>query len=178
MRLAGAALVLALAAPAGAAPAPPPAKGTGSWAILCGKAPGAPCVASQAVATDRTGRKVVLGAILVLGKPGQPAQFHLRVAPGIDRNAGFGMKLEDGSELRLPVAACSFKSCEASGRLTPAIRARFTKARNAQVAWRLGTGQQMLVPLDLRGFGAALAALEARPQTLKRKLSTSPSTTT
>lgn len=174
MKLAGAALVLALAASAGAAPATAP---TGNWAILCGKAADARCIASQSVSTDPAGRKVVLGAILILGKPGEPAQFHFRVAPGIDRKIGFGIKLEDGSELRLPVAACNVRTCEGSGRLTPAVRARFVKSRNAQVAWRLGSGQQMLVPLDLRGLGAALAALESRSQTLKRKLSTSPSTT-
>lgn len=158
--LVGAALVMALAAPAVAAQ--PPAAAKSSWPILCVKSPAARCIATQAVSSDPTGRNVVLGAIIVAGKAGQPAQFHLRVKAGIDRKLGFGLKLEDGTVLQLPVAGCNANSCEGSGRLTPKIRASFTKSRSARVAWRREDGKQILVPLDLRGFGAALAALETR----------------
>lgn len=171
LALAGVASNIVQAAPA------KPAR-TNNWPIVCGKAPRARCVATQSVSTDPTGRNIILAAAVMLGKPGEPAQFHLRVAKGIDRKIGFGLKFEDGTVLQLGVADCNANTCDASGRLTPDVRARFTRSRGAQVAWRLASGRAMLVPLDLRGMGAALSALESRSQTLNRKLSTSPSTTT
>lgn len=176
-RFALAALALAVTVPAIVSAAPAKRARTSNWPIVCGKAPGARCVATQSVSTDPTGRNIILAAAVMLGKPGEPAQFHLRVAKGIDRKIGFGLKFEDGTVLQLGVAGCNANTCDASGRLTPEVRARFIGSRGAQVAWRLASGRAMLVPLDLRGMGVALNALESRSQTLKRKLSTSPSTT-
>jgi len=135
-----------------------PPKIFGSWSLDC-PADRPRCFLSQIVAVDPEGRQVVLGASVELGPPGAPPMIHFRLTRHVEINPGLGVKVDDAPELRLAISTCAQQACEAAGRLTPFVESLFSTGRVAQIAFIGPEARQVVVPLRLAEFTAAMAAL-------------------
>ena len=139
----------------------------GSWAMRCAPVQGAPaavtvCSLSQVVAADPAGQRVVLGVTVDLLESPTVPTIRFRLGTATRREAGIGLRIDDGPELRLAIGQCDARRCEAAGRLAPDVLQRLESGRVAQVAFLAGTeARQLTVPVALDGFRDGLAALRA-----------------
>jgi invasion protein IalB len=141
----------------------------GSWGVNCASprnartsdAPPANrrCIISQIVAADPTARRVILGVTVDLFDSPDVPTIHFRLSPGAKKEAGIGLKIDDGPEFRLPIGSCDQARCEAAGRLTGDVRQAFLSGRVAQIAFIGPDGRQIVAPVALAGFREALEAL-------------------
>ncbi len=141
----------------------------GSWGLNCAsprdaKASDAPpgnrhCIISQIVTTDPAARRVILGLTIDLFDSPEVPTIHFRLSPAVKKEAGIGLKIDDGPEFRLPIGSCDQARCEAAGRLTDGVRQAFLSGRVAQVGFIGPHGRQIITPVALAGFREALEAL-------------------
>lgn len=118
------------------------------------------CMISQVIATDPQRKKVVLGITVdYLDSPKTPT-VHFRFAAGANTKAGIGLKIDDRPEMRLVINNCNEQRCESVGRLSPDVLKVWRKGKNAQFAFLAKNGEQVILPVSLAGFDAALAALD------------------
>ena len=141
----------------------------GNWGYSCAVAEdkmGAPrerCMISQLVASNPREHKVALGLVVDLYDSPTIPTLRARFSPGAERKVGIGMKIDDKPDLRLPISDCNKARCEATGRLTPQVLSLWNSGKQAQFAFLLKGGKQVVLPLSLNGFDRALAALRKHP---------------
>jgi len=142
----------------------------GSWGYSCAVASDETgraierCMISQVVAVDPQQRKVVLG--LTVGLDGGVPVLRARFAAHARRAPGVGIKVDDLPGFRLPIDNCDARRCEAVGRMAPPVLKAWLAGKRAQFAFVQEAGKdgkQVVLPLSLAGFPAALAALRAHP---------------
>lgn len=136
-----------------------------SWSLSCAVAQngrGKPlerCMVTQVVAIDPKGKKVVLGLTVDYANSPNIPTMRIRFSPGANRKAGIGIKIDNNPEMRLVINNCNTKRCESVGRLTPKILKLWRSGKQAQLAFIEQGGKQMLLPISLSGFDAAISAL-------------------
>lgn len=136
-----------------------------SWGLSCAvalDARGSPlerCMVSQRVAIDPEGQKVVLGVTVDYADSPAVPTMRIRFSARANVKAGIGIKIDERPEMRLAINNCNSRRCESVGRLTPKVLKLWRRGKNAQVAFIEPGGKQVLVPVSLSGFDAALSAL-------------------
>lgn len=136
-----------------------------SWGLSCAIAlddRGAPvehCMISQMVATDPKRGKVLLGVTVDYRDSATVPSMRFRFSRGAVIERGIGIKIDGHPELRLAIQDCNDQRCESVGRLSPKVLKLWRSGKNAQLAFIGQTGKQVLLPISLSGFDAALAAL-------------------
>jgi len=181
LRAIGLALALASGAvAAGAGPSAPDAprqtrsERYGNWGMSCAVATGdmgravERCMVSQLVVADPRKRQVVLGLTVdFVDSPAVPT-LRARFSAQAEPRAGIGIKVDALPDMRLAITDCDARRCEAVGRLTPPVLKRLRAGKLAQFAYLQKDGRQVTLPLSLKGFGDALAALRQQHQDLAR----------
>lgn len=117
------------------------------------------CIVSQLVAIDPKGEKVVLGLTVDYADSPTVPTMRIRFSPGANMKAGIGIKIDDNPEMRLVINNCNTQRCESVGRLSSKVLMLWRSGRQAQLAFIEQGGKQMLFPISLAGFDAALSAL-------------------
>lgn len=134
----------------------------GAWSVDCegraGKAQ-ATCVASQKVATDPEGKKVVLGVIVETATGDKKPRIAFRMTSQAYKQAGIAIKIDDHSPARLKIEVCDEKVCEARGWLTDVLLQQMREGRLLRFAFYIDSKNQITYPVSLDGFGAAFDAL-------------------
>ncbi len=90
------------------------------------------------------------------------ATIHFRFSPTAKVAPGIGIKIDESTEMRLPINDCNTQRCEASGRLKPDVLELWRSGRTAQLAFIADNDQQVTLPISLDGFDKAMAALDER----------------
>lgn len=117
------------------------------------------CMVSQMVAIDPKGKKVVLGLTVDYADSPTVPTMRIRFSPAANRKAGIGIKIDNNPEMRLVINNCNAKRCESVGRLSPKVLKLWRSGKQAQLAFIVQGGKQMLLPISLSGFDAAILAL-------------------
>lgn len=137
-----------------------------SWTLSCAVAQddrGMPlerCMVSQLVAIDPKGEKVVLGLTVDYADSPTIPTMRIRFSPRANMKAGIGIKIDNKPEMRLVINNCNTQRCESVGRLTTKVLELWRSGKQAQLAFIVQGGKQMLLPVSLAGFDAALSALD------------------
>lgn len=137
-----------------------------SWGLSCAVAQderGSPlerCMISQRVAVDPKGEKVVLGLTVDYADSPTVPTIRIRFSPAANAQAGIGIKIDDGPEMRLAINNCNAQRCESVGRLSTQVLKLWRSGKQAQLAFIGHGGKQMLFPVSLAGFDPALSALD------------------
>ena len=155
-------LSLALWPPLAAAEQAPTASVYGSWSVACkGTGTSRRCAATQKVAADRTGEKVVLGVIVEPGRGAERRpQLTFRFTGKAYVPAGAGLKIDDREPLRAPITGCDAKVCEVRAWLVPELAEPMRVGRLLVFAYFFDEKRQISLPVSLHGFGRALDELE------------------
>ena len=103
--------------------------------------------------------ELALGLVVDLYDSATIPTLRARFSPAAERKVGIGMKIDDKPDLRLPISDCNKARCEATGRLTQQVLSLWSSGKQAQFAYLLKGGKQVVLPLSLNGFDRALAAL-------------------
>lgn len=114
---------------------------------------------SQLVAVDPKGEKVVLGLTVDYADSPSVPTIRIRFTSAANAQAGIGIKIDDGPEMRLAINNCNAQRCESVGRLSPRVLKLWRSGKMAQLAFIDQGGKQMLFPVSLSGFDPALSAL-------------------
>lgn len=145
----------------------------GLWGMTCAPAlPGSEgvseqqrCAATQVVAADPSGTRVVMGTTIDYFDSASVPTIRFRFSPDAVPSHGVGVKIDNATELHLPISSCDARACEAFGRLTAEPLAAFRNGRVAQIAFiSASAGQQITAPLSLAGLAEALDTLGRRMQ--------------
>lgn len=137
----------------------------GRWGVVCGPTPSGVrrpeprCAIAQIVAADPAGQKVVLGTTVDFFDSPEVPTIRFRFSADAERNAGLGIKIDNGLEFRLAISGCDAQKCEAFGRLSGPVLNALQKGRLAQVAFISRSSGEVNAPLSLAGFAEALEAL-------------------
>jgi invasion protein IalB len=158
-------ILLLLAATVTPAIAASDAKSFGAWRVTCdGQTTDgmALCAASQTVATDPEGRKVVLGVIVERIVDGQiRPRITFRMSSKAFVAAGVGIKIDEDPPARLPIGACDNAICEARGWLNEAMTEQLPKGRLLRFAYFVDAKNQITFPVSLDGLAEALDYMAA-----------------
>lgn len=120
------------------------------------------CIISQIVTTDPKGSRVLLGVTVDYLDSPAVATIHFRFSPTAKIVSGIGIKIDESTEMRLPISDCDAQRCEASGRLKPDVLKLWQSGRIAQFAFIAENDRQVTLPISLEGLDMALAALDER----------------
>lgn len=136
-----------------------------AWGLSCSTARDAAgkeaerCMVSQLVGVDPKHPRVVLGVTVDYLNSATVPTMRLRFAAGAQSKAGIGIRIDNSAEMRLPISNCDARRCEAVGQLTPEVLKVWRNGKLAQLAFIGADGQQVLLPIPLKGFDQALTAL-------------------
>lgn len=114
---------------------------------------------SQRIAVDPQGEKVVLGITVDYADSPTVPTMRIRFSAGANMKAGIGIKIDDRPEMRLAINNCNAQRCESVGRLSPKVLKLWRSGKLAQLVFIEQGGKQVLLPVSLAGFDAALSAL-------------------
>jgi invasion protein IalB len=120
------------------------------------------CIISQLVTTDPKSGRVVLGVTVDYLNSPAVATIRFRFSPTAKVAPGIGIKIDESTEMRLPVSDCNPRRCEASGRLKPEVLKLWRSGRIAQFAFFAENDRQVTLPISLEGFDMAMVALKER----------------
>ena len=138
----------------------------GAWSLLCPKTKvpeqETPCSLSQVVAADPQGQLVALGVLVLLADSLLTPSIEFRFSSTAIQEAGIGLLVGKGHELRLPISGCDDKVCVARGRLDTQIVSLFKSNPVAKFAYVLSEDQHMVLPVSFVGFTEGLVALKAK----------------
>lgn len=135
----------------------------GAWSVDCNKAAETQetvCVASQRVATDPAGRKVVLGVMVQPVKDDPRPRITFRMSNKALKRAGIGIKIDDQPPARLKINTCDESVCEARGWLDAPLLAQMREGRLLRFAFFIDQRNQITYPVSLEGFDEAFKALQ------------------
>ncbi len=177
-----AALGLLAALPAGAQPrqpAPPPAPAPaaaapertvsqyGDWALTCLQGAGQPRRCE--VGTTLQDQQRRLGAAVAFGRLSKdtPMRLVVQVPVNVRVSVPLRLVLEASEVTPQPFAACNPNGCFTELELRDDVLLRRLRSRNAdapgRLEWKDAGGNDLVLPLPVRGFAAAMDALGREP---------------
>lgn len=80
---------------------------------------------------------------------------------GINLTTGVGFQIDEGKPNTLPVETCVADGCHIVMVIDDSGRESLLKSKIIQVSYQLANGQKIVLPIDLAGFGDALAQLKS-----------------
>ncbi len=153
-------ILLLFAATVSPASAASDARTFGAWSVNCtGHTEDSKklCAASQSIATDPEGRKVVLGVIVERIVDGQiRPRITFRMSSKAFVAAGVGIKVDGEPPARLPISSCDNAVCEARGWLNEAMTRQLHNGRLLRFAYFVDAEKQITFPVSLNGLGDAM----------------------
>jgi invasion protein IalB len=140
-----------------AAPAtPPPAQ---AWAVDCTDGgQGLACKAVQTIVLANT-RQLLLSVSVSKPEADKNAAILLRLPLGLFNPAGVTMGVDEAAPEALQIQTCDTEGCYAGAALTPEKIAAMSKGTKLSVIFQDLKKQQIVVPVPLKGFEAALKKL-------------------
>ncbi len=118
------------------------------------------CAIEQNLALKQGGQ-IIMRVIIALA-PEQNQPFALFTLPlGVLLPPGVSLKIDEGELLPFPYEICQPDGCKAVLRLDDATLDKLKKGAKAEVAFHGAGRREVKVPLSLKGFGTAFAALTA-----------------
>lgn len=150
-----------------AAPAEP-AKPAALWGKSCDAGPDGKqtCVVVQnIVITDKSTNNSLRALSVAVGYlPGDAKlRMALTVPLGINLPTGVGFQIDEGQASTLPVETCLADGCRLIMTIDAGGRDSLVKSKMIKVTYQLANGQKVALPIELGGFGDALAQLSPTP---------------
>jgi invasion protein IalB len=124
------------------------------------------CVVLQnVIITDKTTKASLRALAVAVGYlPGQNGlRMALTLPLGIKLPAGVGFQIDDGQASSLPVETCLADGCRIFMTIDAGGRDSLVKSKLIRVSYELTNGQKVALPIELAGFGDALAQLSPNP---------------
>ena len=156
------------AAPAAAAAAPERTVSQyGDWSLTCVQAAGQPRRCEVGLQLQDQQRR--LGAAVAVGRMSRetPMRLVVVVPPNVRVSAPLRLVLEANETTSLPFAVCTNNSCVAELEMRDEVLVRRLRNRAAEnpgrLEWKDAGGNDVALPLPVRGFAAAMDALGREP---------------
>ena len=150
------------------APAAQPAKDEKppAWGKSCQTGPDGKlgCVEVQnVIVTDKKTNASARALTVTIGyvTTDEKLRMALTLPLGINLPAGVGFQIDAGNANTLPVETCLADGCHIVMVIDDSGRESLLKSKMIQVSYELANGQKMALPIDLAGFGDALAQLKS-----------------
>jgi len=161
----GVAKASALPVPAGGARTDTPGA---LWGKSCEAAPDgkqACAVIQNIVITDKNTNQSLRALAVAVGymPGGDTLRMALTVPLGINLPTGVGFQIDDGKANTLPVETCIADGCHIIMSIDAGGRDSLVKSKLIKVTYQLTNGQKVSLPIELTGFGEALAQLTPSP---------------
>ncbi|HLZ68083.1 MAG TPA: invasion associated locus B family protein [Aliidongia sp.] len=124
------------------------------------------CVVIQnVVITDKSKNASLRALSVAVGYlPGQTSLGMALTLPlGIKLPTGVGFQIDDGQANTLQVETCLADGCRTFMTIDAGGRDSLIKSKLVRVSYELANGQKMGLPIELAGFGEALAQLSPNP---------------
>jgi invasion protein IalB len=156
-----------LAASAGAASAQQAgqAQRFDDWQLVCPdqRAPqGSGCFITQRQVASDTGLDL-LGAAIYFEPGKKEATVQLRVPPQVDPKQPLMFQIDKNPRLLIDIERCNENFCATTGTVNADMLKQFRSGTQALVGFQVAEGgQEVAVPLSLKGFTSAYKALEER----------------
>lgn len=162
--------------PKGQQPAQPPAQQADDdnkgqrfddWLVRCEQPPqggGERCFMVQNImAQNDEGKRVPLLNVIIghSEADGQPITVMQFTVPlGLYLPSGIGLQVDQSQPVRVAIEVCSQQACVARYRLEEGVRSSMQKGQQAKVQLTKANRQAIDVPISLKGFTKAYAALK------------------
>lgn len=133
------------------------------WRVRCTKDPqnaaAGGCFIFQSIVANETKQPVMQIAVGLLASDHSPAAvitlpLGVRVAPGVL------MQIDENEAVRMPFERCMPDGCKIQFRLDEKQMAVFKGGVAGKLAFQDGQGRNVTLPFSLKGFTAALAAIQ------------------
>ncbi|MCC7271097.1 MAG: invasion associated locus B family protein [Alphaproteobacteria bacterium] len=146
----------------GAAPAPAARpQSFGDWQRGCEKTGRAElCSLRQFVGPKENPRQPLIAVAIGRLTPDRKMAMVIKLPVQVDRNAGVGLRIDEGAFTTIPIQACDAGSCTAAVTLTEDMQKQLRGGKQAIVAFRSPQGQAAALPLSLQGLARGLASLK------------------
>jgi invasion protein IalB len=143
-------------------------KPAGLWGKSCDSGPDGKqtCVVQQSVViTDKNTSQSLRALSVAVGYlPGDAKlRMALTVPLGINLQTGVGFQIDEGQTNILPVETCVADGCRMIMTIDAGGRDGLVKSKMIKITYQLATGQKVALPIELAGFGDALAQLSPTP---------------
>jgi invasion protein IalB len=159
---AAAAVFAPIFAPALAQAAPEDGKTYKDWVIRCetptGEAAERCFIVQNLVLKDQNQRVLLVAITYTAGKPNPVAVLTLPL--GISLPPGITLRIDGGEPHRFAIERCVANGCKVGFILTRALLARFKAGLKAEILVHDASRSPINLPVSLRGFTAALAAIK------------------
>ena len=138
------------------------------WGKSCDAGPDGKqtCVVIQnIVITDKSTNQSLRALAVAVGYlPGEAKlRMALTVPLGVNLPTGVGFQIDDGQANTLPVETCLADGCRIIMSIDAGGRDSLVKSKMIKVTYQLANGQKVALPIELTGFGDALAQLSPTP---------------
>lgn len=135
------------------------------WQLVCPDrrpAQGSGCFITQRQVASDTGLDL-LGAAIYFDSGKEEPTIELRVPPQVDRMEPLTFQVDENPRLLIDIETCNENYCATTGTVNADLMKQFRAGTQALVGFQVAeTGQDVAVPLSLKGFTAAFRALEQR----------------
>jgi len=151
-----------------APPATDAAKPNALWGKSCDKGADGKqtCVVVQnVVITDKNTNQSLRALAVAVGYlPGDTKlRMALTIPLGVNLPTGVGFQIDEGTANTLPVETCLADGCRIIMTIDAGGRDSLVKSKMIKVSYQLANGQKVVLPIELAGFGDALAQLGPTP---------------
>jgi invasion protein IalB len=138
------------------------------WGKSCDAGPDGKqtCVVIQnVVITDKTTNNSFRALSVAVGYlPGDAKlRMALTVPLGINLQTGVGFQIDDSQASTVPVETCVADGCRLIMTIDAGGRDSLVKSKMIKVTYQMAGGQKVALPIELTGFGDALAQLSPTP---------------
>ena len=124
------------------------------------------CVVLQnVVITDKNTNQSLRALAVAVGYLPSDNKLHmsLTIPLGVSLQPGVGFQLDEGTANTLPIEACFADGCRIFMTIDASGRDSLVKSKMIKISYQLTNGQKMVLPIELNGFGDALAQLGPTP---------------
>jgi len=124
------------------------------------------CVVVQnVVITDKNTKQSLRALAVAVGYlPGDTKlRMALTIPLGVNLPTGVGFQIDEGTANTLPVETCLADGCRIIMTIDAGGRDSLVKSKMIKVSYQLANGQKVVLPIELNGFGDALAHLSPTP---------------
>ena len=152
-------------APKAAAPAAAPKDDKPAlWGKTCQAGPDGKqvcAVVQNVIVTDKNTNKSLRALSVAVGYLATDGKLRmlLTLPLGINLPPGVTFQIDEGKANTLPIETCVAEGCRVAMAIDDSGRDSLTKSKMIRVTYQLANGQNLALPVQLAGFGDALAQL-------------------
>jgi invasion protein IalB len=118
-------------------------------------------VVQNVIITDKNTNKSMRALTVAVGYLAADGKLRmvLTLPLGINLPPGVGFQIDEGKANTLPVETCLADGCRVAMAIDDSGRDSLSKSKAIRVTYQLANGQNLVLPIQLAGFGDALAKL-------------------